>query len=364
MHRLKSSIILAALTASAAAAFAQPAPPTPTDPYPLPVPQQPPPPATPTTPTTDDASPPPPTTGEELPPVKKPPPPADDYNPDKPKPKLPDHLVDSPVVLTTPTGWLLPAAVLYSKTSIDTAGGVTSDNRFGLGDVAEFGLATTDEVRARPDATSPAERIQPYLAASFRIGVAENRLFAHQPGVTLGFVKSFERNHDDQRTKFAALSLVASEHLGKRVAVHAGGGFWDASIASTAPDATDAQKQAFAFHDEADHWHKQIRAFGGIQIEPIDKSMILVDLGWAPEFCYACTGDDRIKLRPELSWGVRYQVADWLQIDSGVRVPDIGSANLLDAQIFGGLTFTSWGLRHAVDSLKSDDASPASDAAK
>ena len=49
---------------------------------------------------------------------------------------------------------------------------------------------------------------------------------------------------------------------------------------------------------------------------------------------------------------MRYQVADWLQIESGVRVPDIASANLLDAQIFGGLTFTSWGLRHAVDSLK------------
>jgi len=29
---------------------------------------------------------------------------------------------------------------------------------------------------------------------------------------------------------------------------------------------------------------------------------------------------------------VRYEVADWMHLESGVRVPDIGSANLLDAQ--------------------------------
>ena len=41
-----------------------------------------------------------------------------------------------------------------------------------------------------------------------------------------------------------------------------------------------------------------------------------------------------------------------MNLESGVRVPDIGSANLLDAQIFGQVTFTSWALRRAVDSLK------------
>src|SRR4029077_14587384 len=62
--------------------------------------------------------------------------------PKKPRPK--DPHVDMPEVLTTPTGWLLPAAVLYSRTSIDTGGGLSSDARVGLGDVAEFGVATTD----------------------------------------------------------------------------------------------------------------------------------------------------------------------------------------------------------------------------
>ena len=54
-----------------------------------------------------------------------------------------------PEVLTTPTGWLLPAGVLYSRNAIDTGGGVSSDNRVGLGDVAEFGVATTDLMRAK-----------------------------------------------------------------------------------------------------------------------------------------------------------------------------------------------------------------------
>ena len=59
-----------------------------------------------------------------------------------------------------------------------------------------------------------------------------------------------------------------------------------------------------------------------------------------------------MRLRPTLSWGVRYAVASFLNLEAGVRVPDIGTANLLDAQIFGQATFTSWALRRAVDSFK------------
>jgi hypothetical protein len=96
-----------------------------------------------------------------------------------------------------------------------------------------------------------------------------------------------------------------------------------------------------------------VRAFGGLEVRPLPRSQILVDLGWAPEFCYQCVNDkDKIKLRPTLSWGVRYGVAEFMNLEAGVRVPDIASANLLDAQIFGQVTFTSWALRRAVDSLK------------
>ncbi len=278
--------------------------------------------------------------------------PTDPYQqPVRPPHHTPDRPIDMPTLLTSPTGWLLPAAVLYSKTSLDTGGGVASDNRIGLGDVAEFGLSSTDQVRERLAPTDKTtSQIEPYLTATFRMGVAEGRLFEQQPGIVLGFEKSFQRNHDGFKTRIAELTLVASKKLGDRTAIHFGGAFFDASLQGTNSDGAMLDT---TLHDRSAHpLGNQIRPFGGIQVRPIAKSEILVDLGWAPEFCYLCSAADQIKLRPQLSWGVRYEVADWMHIESGVRVPDIGSANLLDAQIFGALTFTSWGLRHAVDALK------------
>ncbi len=261
------------------------------------------------------------------------------------KPKLKDPRIELPQLITTPTGWLLPAAVLYSATGLDTGGGFTSDNRVGLGDVAEFGIATLDQIRAKSAAGDSTHHIQPYVAATFRMGVAENRLFAGQPGLVLGFEKSFERDSDGASTRIAELTLVASKKLGSRAALHLGWAFWDASLAQGTATTT--------LHDRSSHpVTDQVRAFGGLQARPLDRSEILIDLGFAPEFCYGCAAPDQIQLRPELSWGVRYEVADWLHLQSGVRIADINNANLLDAQIFGELIFTSWGLRHAVDDLK------------
>jgi hypothetical protein len=278
--------------------------------------------------------------------------PLDPYAP-RPKRREPDRPpIDFPEVLTTPTGWLLPAAVLYSKTAIDTGGGVTSDARVGLGDVAEFGVATTDQVRERNTLADKPERIQPYVTASFRMGVAEHRLFDSQPGVTLGFRKSFERDHNGFKTRIAELTLVVSKHLGSRAALHLGGALWDASLQSTdTVPPGDQPPMETTLHGLNDST-KQLRVFGGFEARPLPRSQILIDLGWAPEFCYQCGDPDKIRLRPELSWGVRYQVASFMHLESGVRVPDIGNFNLLDAQIFGQVTFTSYALKSAVDSLK------------
>jgi len=267
------------------------------------------------------------------------------------QPQLARPPIEFPEVLRIPTGWLLPAAALYSTTSIDTGGGVASDYRVGLGDVAEFGVATTDQVRARAVATDKPERIQPYVVASFRLGVAEHRLFDAQPGVALGFRKSFERSHHGEKSRIAELTLVASKHLGSRAAVHLGAAIWDASLQATEPAAGEDTPPEITLHGHG--YGNQLRVFGGFEAEPLPRSSILVDLGWAPELCYRCTAPtEQIKLRPELSWGVRYRVASFLNIESGVRVPDIGNFNLLDAQIFGQLTLTSFALRTAVDRLK------------
>ncbi len=353
-----NGIILALATVLAAAiAHAQPAPTNPNDvggsaqeplaPRTTPVGSEPDPPWTPAPATRDDPG---PLLGGVVDPATDPAiDPGATPRPKPPRARRP--MIDLPEVLATPTGWLLPAGVLYSKTAVDTGGGVTSDSRVGLGDVAEFGVATTDQVRERDTADAEPERIQPYITASFRMGVAENRLFANQPGITLGFRKSFERDHRGQKTRIAELTLVASKHLGKRVALHAGGALWDASLQSTAalPEGAPPARE-FTLHDR--QTREQLRVFGGIEARPLDRSSILIDLGWAPEFCYGCADADKIQLRPELSWGVRYEVARYMHFASGVRVPDIGNFNLLDAQIFGQVTFTSFALRDAVDSLK------------
>jgi len=368
----RQGLILATVLATAAIARAQPPPTDSPDTRPLTSPLGPPltpplgppihpmPPADPGTPTeigsdgTDDAprpgsspgAPESPYVPEGLPPDVGAP-----TIPELPRKKVRRGPIDMPEVLSTPTGWLLPAAVVYSRTSLDTGGGLSSDMRVGLGDVAEFGIATTDAVRERlHDADPHATRIQPYVTASFRLGVSEGLLFDTQPGVTLGFRKSFERVHDGFTTRIAELTLVASKHIGKRVAIHMGGAFWDASLEGDL-DGVDGSPRTLALHDGL--MREQIRAFGGIQVEPLPRSQILVDLGWSPEFCYGCVrDDDKIKLRPTLAWGVRYAVADFMNLEAGVRVPDIGDLNLLDAQIFGQVTFVSWALRRAVESLR------------
>ncbi|HEY4183182.1 MAG TPA: hypothetical protein VGM90_40440 [Kofleriaceae bacterium] len=341
-----TTVLLAAATASA-----QPAQPAPIGPGGVPIPP------TDNTVATDGAPVDPPLDPNQMGQTETPQPPADPYahSTEPTRKAVPRPQISMPEVLTTQTGWLLPAAVLYSRTSVDTGGGVTSDNRVGLGDVAEFGIATIDSVREKDSADdATVERIQPYVLASFRLGVQEGRLFDEQPGVTLGFRKSFERNHNDYKTQIAELTLIASKHLGKNTAVHVGGAFWDASVYGQFGE-TDAdgkpKKTEVNFHD-GENFKNQVRAFGGLEVTPLPNSQILVDLGWAPEFCYHCVDADKIKLRPTLSWGVRYRVAEFMNLEAGVRVPDIASANLLDAQIFGQMTFTSWALRRAVDSLK------------
>ncbi|HEY1555801.1 MAG TPA: hypothetical protein VGF94_13275 [Kofleriaceae bacterium] len=335
---MKKLWIVALVAGLAATADAQPS-----DPYGqngAPPPAQAPP-----QPTSPPAPPPPPPPPQQPPAVGGEPEAAEP--PPKPvKPRKPDPHVDLPNLISSPTGWLLPAAVVYSRTGLDTGGGFVSDNRVGLGDVAEFGLETLDQIRSRAgDTATSTNRIQPYFAASFRMGLGEDRLFDGQPGLVLGFQKSFERDDGDFQTRLAQLTLVASKKLGDRASIHFGGAFWDAEF-------EDTSGTTVTLHGNGTVGN-QIRPFGGLAASPIDKSEILVDLSWAPEFCYLCaSASDQIKLRPELAWGVRYQVAPWMLLESGVRVPDIGNANLLDAQIYGAVTFVTWGLRHAVDSVK------------
>jgi hypothetical protein len=355
MKAVQVSIVIA-FVVSATAALAQPGPDPQPPPDGTPPPDGDPPtttvprdgtaPTTPTTPTTPTAT---PTDGEPPPPVDPGPGPVSPYGDPMPPtrpPKTGKKLPDVPQILVAPTGRILPAAIIYTRTTIDTGGGLAGELRVGLGDVAEFGIATTDLIRSRGAAGGDPERIAPYVLASFRLGVTENRWFRHQPAIALGFRKSFETEDAGTKSRIAELHLMVTKKLHDAVAVHVGGTFWDASLKTPVEGGGFVEE---LFHDQG--VEKQLRATGGIEVRPLPDAEILVDVGWAPTFCYDCTLNPKIRLEPILSWGVRYLVADWIHIEAGVRVPDIGEANLLNAQIFGQLVLQSGRLKRAIDAL-------------
>ncbi len=251
--------------------------------------------------------------------------------------------VQMPVIFNAPTAALLPAGVILSSAGVDTGGDASSELRVGLGDVAEFGFGTTDLIRIRRCGSCDLDSVSPYPYALFKMGLAENRLFKHQPALSLGFRKSFERNHDSRETRVAELYLVASKSLGKNAIVHAGGVFWDASVRNGDSEVL--------LHERG--LSKQLRAFGGIELEPLPRSKIMLELVWSPEFRLGDAGNvDKIYLRPMFAWGVRYQLTDWAMLESGVRIPDIANVNLIDAQIFGQLRFVSRRFANFLGSIK------------
>ena len=201
-------------------------------------------------------------------------------------------------------------------------------------------MAVTDLVRARAAYGATPKRLAPFYTATFRMGLAEHRLFRHQPALALGFRKSFEHEADGHRTRVAELHLAASKHVGPRASVHLNGSFWDASV-----ETGDAGP--VLLHDQG--LGRQFRIGGGVAVRAVEDADILVDFAWVPEFCFTCTPANQTRLRPVLSWGVRYDLARWAQLQSGVRVPDIGDANLLDAQIFGQLTLINRSLERVVN---------------
>jgi hypothetical protein len=250
----------------------------------------------------------------------------------------------APQLLAVPTGHLLPAGVVYGTTSLDTGGSFGGSLRIGLGDVGEFGVETSPRIRMQRSEGESPKTVQPLVLASFRMGVGEERLFKHQPAIALGFRKSFSREEFNNDIRVAAIDLVASKTFGN-TKLHLGGVFWDASMTNV------NNEEEVLLHDTGAN--RQIRPFGGIEAEPIKNAQLLVDLYWVPLFSpFADSDKDAIKLRPTLSWGVRYHLSKQVSFESGVRVPDIGEANLLDAQIFGQLSVASDKIRRALGVYK------------
>jgi hypothetical protein len=343
------TIVLGAV-AAAAPAFAQPIPPVPLPPAPTPAPDPQPPP---------DGEPPPPDVAK--PPDESPPPSTDQTPPAEattvspyddptqvaieraitPDPDAaPPDGMHFPMLFSAPSGRMLPAAVLWSTSGVHTGGGFYGDLFVGLGDVAEFGVGLTDLIRVRPMAGDDPEAVEPFGQASFKMGIAEHRFIRHQPAFALAFRKSFEHTFGAAKLRTAALYFMATKSLGPRVAIHAGGVLWDASIREPMAD-------AYFFHDEG--FRNQVRPVLAIEAEPIERSSIMVELNYVPEFTRM---PQDIRLSAMLTWGVRYRITSLFAFESGVRVQGIDEANLLDAQIFGQLSWGSDRLRRAIHKLR------------
>lgn len=344
MTRSRSILLSAfALTlAIAPAASAQPDPRPAADPAPQdqPAPSEPADPYGPPPPAGDEPAPTPPTdpsveTTPGLPPEPAPPvvPPEDNT------PRV------WPQLFAVPTARMLRGAAFYSSTGLDTSGGLSSDARIGLGDVAEFGIALVDQIRSREPGDEERERVSPYFLATFRMGVPEHRLFRHQPALAIGFRKSFQAEDKEFESRVASLYVVASKSLfGDKLALHGGAMFWDAEL--EAPDGS----RAFLHDSEV---RRQLRGFGGLEIQALDRAHIIVEWTYWPQLTYSPSPTPAdISLVAQLAWGVRYHVSKSVLLESGVRVDDIQDANLIDAQIFGQLTFSSHVVRNWLASIR------------
>lgn len=247
-------------------------------------------------------------------------------------------------LLFAPTARMLEAGGLSASAAIDTVGGAQLDLKIGLGGVAEFGIGSTDHIRVRDCSDCDARIVRFVPVARFVMGLPEHRLFRHQPALALGFQKSFTRNHDDRKSRYASLYMVASKRIGT-ANVHGGVMVWDGVIQRD-------DDSEVALHDGP--VSKMLRPYGGFEILARERSHVIVDLTWNPELEVArsLTDPDQIKLRPMLSWGVRYAASSRVALEAGVRVPDISDANLLDAQIFAQLRIASRAITAAIEGLQ------------
>lgn len=247
-------------------------------------------------------------------------------------------------LLFAPTARMLEAGAISAAGAIDTVGGAQLELKVGLGGVAEFGIGSTDHIRARDCSDCDARTVRLVPMARFVMGLPEHRLFHNQPALAIGFQKSFTRKHDDRSSRYAMLYLVASKRLGS-ANLHAGALLWDGVIQRD-------DDSEVTLHDEP--MSKRIRPTAGVEVLARERSHVIVDLTWNPELVITrdLASSDSLRLRPMLSWGVRYAAARRVAFEAGVRVPDIADANLLDAQIFAQLRVASRAVTSALEGLQ------------
>ncbi len=256
----------------------------------------------------------------------------------------------APRVLHVPTAWLQHPGRLYGTTGINHRGGTFLAVSGGLGRLAEFDVNISDRFvrcdRACVADSADGKTDQAFVgSALFKIGTAENSLFAGQPALALGFRKSFymteDLGTDTEERRFAELYAVASRHVGS-AALHVGAQLFDVKLNQTVPRLLDVSKP-----------QEKLRPFGGLEWVPhvYPRTTLLLDFSWVPRFEERGEADSQYytELRWVAGWGVRYQALTWGSIELAVRHRQ--DEGLSDSTVFvrmnGTLDYKEWGRARA-----------------
>lgn len=216
----------------------------------------------------------------------------------------------APRLFHAPTAFLQPSGAVFM-----TAGGTHRGNQYGavalgVGGVAEIGVESSDDLGSCAECTpeEPVAEALPTRTAWFKIGVAEDRFFAHQPALALGFQAQIGSVDSGALTELrgARMYLVGSRTLGS-VRLHLGADIWDGG-------ATSASDERVLLHDGP--MARRVRPFGGFGWTPpiYPRTTVIGEISWVPTF-----SADRIDLRWLAAWGVRYQAFNWGSVELAVQ---------------------------------------------
>jgi hypothetical protein len=235
---------------------------------------------------------------------------AGDARADEPKPGSEQLRPRAPRLFHVPTAYLQPGGGLFVSAGGSHRGGTFGAVALGVGGVAEVGAQLSDDLGECSSCTAehPVAAALPTRAAWFKIGLAEDRFFRHQPALALGFraqIGTADAGELDE-LRGARMYAVASRTLGS-VRLHLGLDVWDGG-------ATTAAGKRVLMHEGA--LGARARPFGGVGWTPdiYPRTTVIAEVSWVPSF-----RPESIELRWLAAWGVRYQAFDWGSVELAVR---------------------------------------------
>ncbi len=202
-------------------------------------------------------------------------------------------------VLTAPTAWLPPTGGAVVTATLDHRFDGSATIGYGLGGLAAIDLGADTDVRSCETCDGDAE---PLLLgrASFRMGLAQDKMFRGSPALLGGVRKTFANQGRVGDVSVSEAYLVASRVLGP-VKLHAGIQAVDAAMGEV-------------------ELGSKLRPIAGIEWTPgqYPNTTVVTDIAYVPLLRH---GTAEVDLEWAAGVGVRYNaLRDWGAIELAVRV--------------------------------------------